>query len=169
MSLTSLVRNATPVRELIAAWFPKPRTRLDAELRVASVAKARGLIGTAYDYLLRFILEREMPFAQRKRWAAELALARLRRARSELVLVGEKLEDASDIAGRMELMIREARLELGRFVAGKPRSAKLIRCALDLAHCDLYYRIGLLDPRFGKAPRTDELTELKRLTDIAQP
>jgi hypothetical protein len=157
MSLTSLVREATPVRDQIAAWFPKPRIRLQAELCVPSVAKDRGLIGTAYDYLLRFSLERAMPFAQPKTWAAEIALAKLRQGRSTLVQVGEEFEDAADIASRMNLMILEAQLELARFVAGKPVSPKLIRCALDLAHCDLYYRRGQLAERFGEAPRKDEL------------
>lgn len=169
MSLTSLVRNATPVRERIAAWFPKPRIRLQAELRVPSVAKDRGLIGTAYDYLLRFILEREMPFAQRKTWAAEKALAGLRQGRNKVVLVGEVFEDAADVAARMELMIIEAQLELSRFAASKRFSRKLAQCALNLAHCDLYYRRGQLAERFDKKPTKEELAELEQLAEIDHP
>jgi hypothetical protein len=169
MSLTSLVRNATPVRDQIAAWFPKPRIRLQAELRVPSVTKDRGLIGTAFDYLLRFSLERAMPFAQRKPWAAESALAKLRQGRSKSVLVGDVFENAADIAARIDLMILDAQIELDRFVAGKPLSLKLIRYALDLAHCDLYYRRGELAERFGETPRKDEVTELERLMEITHP
>jgi hypothetical protein len=63
MSLTALVRQKTPVRERMAVDFPRPRLRLKAELRVPSVAPNRPLMGTAYDYLFRFHLQRAIPFA----------------------------------------------------------------------------------------------------------
>jgi hypothetical protein len=63
LALTALVRFKTPVRERMAADFPRPKLRLRADLRVPSVAPNRPLMGIAYDYLLRFHLQRAFPFA----------------------------------------------------------------------------------------------------------
>lgn len=167
MSLTSLIRGATPVRERLAAWFPKPKLPLCAEVRVPSMAKNRSLIGTAYDYLLRFQLERAMPFARSGPWAAENALANIRKRQQwATIQVGDDYYPAADIAAEIEVIIRRARLELERFIAGGSLSRKLIRCTLDLAHCDVLYRIGRLDARFGETPLKDEFTELRRLIDV---
>lgn len=69
MSLTAFTRHKTPVRLRMAKDFPKPKLRLEAELRLSSTAPNRALI--AFDYLLRFHLQREHPFAALRPWVAE--------------------------------------------------------------------------------------------------
>ena len=164
MSLTSLITGNTPVRQKLADWFPKPRLPLKGELIVPSVAKNRSLIGIAYDYLLRFHLERAMPYAKGSRWIAQTTLNKLRQhGHRGGVLVGDELFPVSDVARLVDVMIEDAEEHRGRFLAGGPLSRKLIQSALDLAHCDVYHRIGRLDARFGCSAHDDEILELRRL------
>ena len=98
MSLTSLIRNKTPVRERLADAFPKPKLPLKAELLVPAISDNRALIGAAYDYLLRFHLIRDVPFARSERWVAELALESLRkRSPQSAVMIGEDWYAAGDV------------------------------------------------------------------------
>lgn len=170
MSLTQLVRFATPVRDRMAADFPRPRLPLKAELRVPSVAPNRPLMGTAFDYLLRFHLARAMPFATSRQWAAENALALVRKLPDgALVMAGYEFpgdyREASLVCDQMERIIRLAKRLLAAFIAGGPLSNALIRSAINLAHCDTYYRAGRLDEKFGK-PYPAQVDELRRLIEV---
>lgn len=168
MSLTSLVRLKSPVRERMAADFPRPKLRLDAELCVPSVAPSPALMGTAFDYLLRFHLLRAMAFATSRRWVAEHALVLIGELAEEgaLVVVGEEFQAAKEVRERMERIIRRAKKTLAEFLAGEPLSIALVRAAINLAHCDTYYRIGRLDQRFGN-PHRAQIEELRRLIEVA--
>lgn len=108
-----------------------------------------------------------MTFASVRRWVAEAALARLGRFGNDgmLILVGEKYEIVGQVQDRMERIIRRAKQLLAAFLRGEPLSSSLIRAAINLAHCDTYYRIGRLDERFG-SPHAAEVRELRRLIEV---
>lgn len=167
MSLTSLVSQKTTVRQKLADWFPKPRLPLDGALIVPSVAKNRSLIGTAYDYLLRFHLERSMAHATGPRWIAYAALNWLNeRELDGGVMVGDDLCEVADVAGLMSLFILDAEDQRERFLKSGRVTKKLIQAALNLAHCDVLHRIGWLDARFGEAAGDDEVAELRSLIKV---
>ena len=172
MSLTALVCHKTPVRERLAVDFPRPKLRLKAELRVPSVAPNRPLLGTAYDYLFRFHLLRAIPFAVARSWVAERAHKQISAYGDAGILVwtGKDVLASGEIRDRMSQIIRRAQRLLAAFVAGEPLSTSLIRSAINLAHCDPYYRAGRIDERFGQ-PLPAQVIELGRLieaTDCSQ-
>src|SRR5262245_53133581 len=67
--------NRPEVNTLLKAllpMFPRPR-RIREPLKVAPKTKHYMLVGTAFDYLLRFELQRRAPHAKTRKWTAEYA------------------------------------------------------------------------------------------------
>jgi hypothetical protein len=93
MSLSALVKFATPVRARIAADLPRPRLNLKAQLLVPPRALNLPLIGTAFDYLFRFNLARRFPFAISRQWVAETALRLVNRLADADALLDDLLLD----------------------------------------------------------------------------
>ena len=69
MSLTSFLKNKE-VKEMFTSEFKKPRRKIHAEMKAAPVTNHYALIGTAFDYLIRFYLKYHYPEAIEKRWVA---------------------------------------------------------------------------------------------------
>ena len=73
MSLTSFLANKD-VKERFRQEFEKPRLRVKKELLAPPLSKRYTLVGTAFDYLMRFYLKRLNPNAVTKQWIAELSI-----------------------------------------------------------------------------------------------
>ena len=78
MSLTSFL-NKKDVREKFREEFPKPTFNIKKELLAPPFTKRYGLVGTAFDYLLRFYIKYLNPSAITKPWVAERGLEILKR------------------------------------------------------------------------------------------
>src|SRR5215831_3609438 len=76
MSLTSLLKEAD-VRERFYEEFTKPSVAAGRQLLAAPLSKRYSLVGIAFDYLLRFHLQRFNPRAVHRSWVAELGLRQL--------------------------------------------------------------------------------------------
>ena len=77
MSLTSLLKQKK-YRNAFAERFPVPICSLDGDLLAPPKTKRYSMIGTAFDYLLRFHLKRTNPDAESRQWVAESGLDELR-------------------------------------------------------------------------------------------
>ena len=80
MSLTDFIK-LPDVRARFKAEFPKPKFDVQEELLVPSPNGSNyRLVGTAFDYLLRFYIKYQNPQAKAKetRWVAEYALFTLK-------------------------------------------------------------------------------------------
>ena len=65
------------VRQKFREEFPKPILIANKELLAPPLSKRYSLVGTAFDYLLRFYLERLNANSTQRRWIAEAGLAKL--------------------------------------------------------------------------------------------
>lgn len=65
------------VRTRLRQEFPKPKLSKASELLAPPQSRRYGLIGTAFDYLLRFHIQRLNPKAVHRLWIAEAAVSRL--------------------------------------------------------------------------------------------
>ena len=74
MSLTSFLRNKD-VQERFRQEFRKPKFTAKKDLLAPPLTKHYSLVGTAFDYLLRFYVERLNPNAITKKWVAEFAIS----------------------------------------------------------------------------------------------
>lgn len=73
MSLTTVLKN--PIyRKMFMDRFPKPKCDFSDEILANPQTKNYTLIGTAFDYILRFHIEKTNPNVKTKSWIAEQAL-----------------------------------------------------------------------------------------------
>ena len=74
MSLTTFLRNKD-VRDRFSKDFPVPEVKLEGKILAQPLTNHYSLIGTAFDYLLRFYLQRHNPnVIDRGHWIAESAV-----------------------------------------------------------------------------------------------
>ena len=77
MSLTSVLKEKE-MREKFKEHFPAPKIRLDSPIRAPPLTKRYSLIGTAFDYLLRFHVKRKFNRAVSRSWIAEHAVDKIK-------------------------------------------------------------------------------------------
>ena len=172
MSLTSLV--AMP--DVVAKIKPlRPKVQKHGvSLKVEPRSKRYALIGTAFDYLLRFELQRRVPDVVVKRWVAEEAPDIIHPEYGSTVdpldlLVGvppEQYIPPSEVAERMRVLLQNAHSAVGEYRnAARPtatQQAELAAHAIRLSKLDSVYRAEKLEPTFEEAKAEDvqELVEL---------
>ncbi|MCH9050563.1 MAG: hypothetical protein IIA72_05715, partial [Proteobacteria bacterium] len=115
--------------------------------------------GTAFDYILRFHLEKQHPIVITQPWIAQRAFGR--------TVAGswQHLPEA-DVAARLAEIFADAKLEHGRFLTTGQITTDLLASTLSLAHCDTYYRTMLLGDRFWDRPEENEIEELRDLVKV---
>ena len=79
MSLTSVLKEKG-MKAKFKEHFPAPKVRLDSPIRAPPLTKRYSLIGTAFDYLLRFHVERKFSRAVGRSWVAEHAVDKIKLA-----------------------------------------------------------------------------------------
>jgi hypothetical protein len=75
MSLTTFLEHNADVRAQLRATFVKPDFRLKSSLLAPPLTESYGLVGTAFDYVLRFYVEKLNPGTQSSSWVSEQGLA----------------------------------------------------------------------------------------------
>jgi hypothetical protein len=154
MSLTSFLKDDSEFRILLDQTFEKPTLEIKAE-RVADPQTSNyGLIGTAFDYLLRFKLERMYGVGSRP-WVASQGLALAELDGITVESTKKSLATLLDDAGRLH---REY-LETGVM------TDELLGATLDLARLDGIYRSGRVADDFGQALDGD-IDDLRRLYEV---
>jgi len=74
MSLTSFIKYNQDVRTRFRQEFKKPKFAVKRDLLAPPLTKRYSLVGTAFDYLMRFYLKRLNPNAVMAGWVAELSI-----------------------------------------------------------------------------------------------
>jgi hypothetical protein len=161
------------VRAKLKPLRPKPPRKLSVPLRVEPRSNRYQLVGTAFDYLLRFELQRSAPHATSERWVAEYAPGMIWQGidfgsvATDLLIESEpeqlaQLELESEpeqLAPRADVVLRNARAALAAYLNLKaPHAAKqaeLAAHAIRLAKLDSAYRASKLEPGFEQASPED--------------
>jgi len=150
MNLTTFVK-LKEVKNRLRDAFPKPRFTRKAEIKAEPQSKNYGLIGTAFDYLLRFYVEahNEPSKIISKPWVAEHSVP---------ILKGLKKKD---ILAKTEKTLQDARTCYSEYLDSKEISKGLIEASINLAKLDLIYRISYIEPLGKPDPRdVHDLTNL---------
>lgn len=79
MSLTEILdyelKELKPFREFLSKSFPKPKFKYNHLIRAPSVTSSPSIVGTGFDYLLRFHLEKRYKSkVQSSTWISEDAI-----------------------------------------------------------------------------------------------
>lgn len=167
---------------------PPPPRAIPAPLRVEPPGQqSRGeasIVGAAFDYLLRFELQRRAPHAVAREWVAATAAETLWGESSPGTWVGEDLFYDPSLPGgysdqrlrpeevgmRTRKVVDDARAVLASHVKTTvPDPAQLAALAaqtIRLAKLDAVHRRGALDPDFDADASSDQVTDLLRMLDI---
>lgn len=142
MSLLSLL-NSPDVKQGFSEEFTPPPFPLQGDLLAPPRTKHYTLIGTAFDYLMRFRLKRLNPKAETQTWIAEYAPQRA-------VELGERAgasqKDIKSMVAMLSTILSDAQeIYSAYLIDGKLDDTVILAC-LDLAGLDPVYRAGVLDP-----------------------
>jgi len=175
MSLTSFL-DMRDVNDRVKPLRPKLPRKITAPLQAEPRSNRYSMVGTAFDYLLRFELQRRAPHAMAEKWIAEHAPDMLwnetgkgaggldpffdLRLEAELTGGDMKLYPHSDeLARRARQIVDNARAAVAAFLkTDAPKHtqlAELAAHAVRLAKLDDVYRALRLDPRFEEAGAED--------------
>jgi hypothetical protein len=173
MSLTSFLELPEVAAKLKPLRPVLPR-KIGVPLRVAPRSKRYRLVGTAFDYLLRFELQRLAPHAIARRWVAEEVPGLICRKTDKYTVSMDLLADAGlddylppeEVADRAQRIIDLARAAVSGYVrAAAPteaEKAELAAHAIRLAKLDSVYRAMKLEPGFEQAD-LDDVADLLNL------
>jgi len=149
MSLTSFYKDNADVRDRFRQEFNKPKFLAKNDLVVPPLTTRYSTVGTAFDYLLRFLIQHLNPHTIDKGyWVAETAV--------------ELLADDAKLYVKGEKITSRARKELATFLKKGQMSDALIESALLLATLDPIYRAGLGHETIGVLHK-DDIQDMKNL------
>lgn len=178
MPLTTFIDQST-VRQAINEVMRFPRVEADLSMRVPPRSRRFTLIGTAYDYLLRFLLEHvNGDKVVSGPWVAEEALRTFLLHRNALVINGGRggaidldsslnnLDaEGHEAFASIQSVLGNAREQHARYLADGHMNAALVSSSVRLAKLDYLCRVGQLPDDFD-AVEQDDVLELQQLIDI---
>lgn len=130
MSLTSFIKQPA-IREGFRSAIIKPSFRPDKPMLAPPLTTNYRLVGTAFDYLLRFYLERFNPDTKTRGWVAELGVGRF--------LPGGE-PDMFELA---ESYLDDARQHYKTYLQNGVLTDELISASLRLTYFDWVFRSGV--------------------------
>lgn len=159
MSLTAFLDNRD-VKDRFRAEFSKPWFTAKKEILAPPLTDHYGLVGTAFDYLLRFYAERLNAKAVAGPWIAERSAASILVSRDELL---------HREANRIIQIIQNARENHSSFLRTGRLTDGLLRSTLLLAQLDPIFRVGAgVDEHLGTVHQKD-VTDLRNLFSLVSP
>lgn len=150
MSLTSLLANKD-VRKKFAEEFPMPKLSLQGDILAPSRTKHHKAVGIAFDYLMRFYLQRLNPKAIIRPWVAEQAL--------------EEVKDNKVLLRKVTKTITEAKKAYSHYLKSGRMGRDILKSAMLVAPLDLISRAGFIDENIGTVDNED-VKDLRKLFSI---
>lgn len=145
------------VRAKFKAEFPKPKLDIKQEILAAAPNGSDvRLVGTAYDYLLRFYIKYQNPHIEDSGWVAEYALHHFKRR-------GQN--DSYDQAKRI---IDQAQNNYQEFLTNGQFTNELLESALLLGKLDAVMRAGYIHDDW-EAINHQDIQDLQNLISLLKP
>lgn len=150
MSLTLFIKNDKELRDKIKSTFLCPKLDKSMMLLAEPLTKRYGLVGTAFDYIFRFYLERlNNSNNTSKIWVAEQAIERLK-FHKEKYEIGIKIINS----------VKEHRKE---FIKTGELSKELIRQTLRMSYLDPVFRAGQGVEYIGTDADIEDVNDIENL------
>ncbi len=154
MSLTRFL-SIPEVRARFRKEFRVPPTRFTGDILAPPVTRNFGMVGTAFDYLLRFYLERLNQNCMKQTWVAEDAV----------MLIHHRSDLFKQIEQKADELLANAKNEYASYMKDGIMKDALIKSTISLAQLDTIFRSGIVDSHFGDADDGD-LADLRKLIEI---
>ena len=183
MSLTSILKEAK-YRSMFKDRFPKPECNLSGEMLACPQTKNYAIIGTAFDYILRFYIEMTNPDVKSTVWIAEHGLNELRLRSGDYIYEyagdkmriikndsGESLQNEdSDICRKLyldlEIKYEQIRKEYKQYLNDGIMTRDLLGGSIVLAQLDGVYRARYING-FNPIDEKD-IDDLENLLNVAK-
>ncbi len=173
MSLTRILRDPRyrELKDHLKLHFPNPGTPKEKPLLIAEpLTKNYSVVGTAFDYLARFELERHFPSASTGQWVAKSVVNKLtktkgKNAQGSKRLYAGKLIDSEEFSELVLKEIMAAEEGYHKFLKDGLLSDELVKNTILLAQLDVIRRARYHDPKFGIFNPKD-VEDLKSLMSI---
>lgn len=144
------------IKTLFKESFPVAKPRLDGDMLASPISKRSSLVGTAFDYLLRFRLERSFDACDVRPWVAEEAVEVLNSG-----MIPCDSRKRSNANAKLEAARGAHRSYMDTGVAGD----EVLGASLDLAQLDVIYRTGITYEFFDASG--DDIADLRGMADVA--
>jgi len=131
-----------------------PATNLSAPMLAPPITKNYTLIGTAFDYLIRFYLECLNPDSIAQPWVAEHAV--------------ELTRGDTKLFKKTQSILSQAKAVYSDYMKNGKLNDDVIVAVIHLAHLDPIYRAGIVDPNLEDVYDGD-VEDLKNLIKIVRP
>jgi hypothetical protein len=149
MSLTSFLDDNADVREYLRTAFRKPENPRAATLVAPPLTKNPQMLGTAFDYLARWMIRSgNLEAIEREHWVADEAVRKL---------PDKKLQK------RGREIVQKARATSKQFLKTGDLSDGVIAAAVSLAQLDTVFRTGRYVELVGTLPQAEDLADLRSL------
>lgn len=145
------------IKERFKKEFSFTAPKLSGTLKAKPITANDQLIGTAFDYLLRFYLQQKNPNCITRKWVAESSVLRMDK-------IGKKDGDSK----KMKQLLKESKKTHADFLSDGKLDDKIIKTAIILGQMDMFKRIGKLHPDLGTVEEGD-IEDLRNLISIVEP
>lgn len=166
MSLTSFLKNKE-VRDKFQQEFPKPKFAEKKELLAPPLTKHWPVVGTAFDYLMRFYLKRLNPKAIERRWIAEESLNVLFILKGGFALDKETADVV--MFNKIERILSEGHDRYQAYLKMGKITKPLLTSAILLANLDIIYRTDCLEYAELDVVDDADIRDLRKQLEIINP
>jgi hypothetical protein len=171
MSLTSFI-SQLEIKERFLGEFEKPRIVTDLKLLAIPQSNRYSLIGTAFDYLLRFYIQYLNPKAKQRPWVAEAGLKKLGKQTISYASYDVDTEGlSSDDDGSLEVgqrILVKAQAAHRQYIESGLITDSLLKSVIGLAQLDVIFRSGFVDENLGIA-HGEDVRDLRKLISLVNP
>ena len=171
MSLTSFLE-IRDVKEVFKQ-FKMPLFKIQVELLAPPLTKHYALVGTAFDYLLRFYIKHINPNTIEQEWVSEVSLRLLEmrqlppELREETIKEDPALYDPT-VYEKVTEIVEDAKKVYNEFLKKGTMGSDLFKAVLLLAQVDVITRAGIVDKNLGNIDQED-IKDLGNLISIVKP
>lgn len=179
MSLTSFLNNRD-VKEKFKQEFPKPGFSVKREILAPPLTSHYTLVGTAFDYLMRFYLKYLNPSAITHKWVAEKSLETFLDLRGIPCFDADtgKLDLEESVSSlskkdkalfkRIQKIVQQAKVKYAEFLNSGKVTNEVIKSTLLLAQLDPIFRARVVDVNIGVIDDKN-VEDLKNLISLVDP
>lgn len=176
MSLTSILsnRNNQELRDKFKTEFLRPEFTLKTEIKAAPLTNNWGIVGTAFDYLMRFYLQHhnKNTFIQRDAWVADNSYKALtnRLFTSDRVEIRigshrDKIFKTKDLLKIIIDQYEQTKTNYLKFIENGQLTDDIIANTIFLAKLDTYSRTRIIDQSFDNH-NSDDIRDLHSLISL---
>ena len=133
MTLSSLLE-VMEIRKLFNGQFHRENFSMNGNMQAPPLTSNYSLVGTAFDYLLRFMIERKNPHVISSRWIAEKAL---------ISITNGSHEFSNEIKIISQNNLERAKRNHAKYLKNGILNNDLLKSCISLAHIDFFYRLGI--------------------------